>query len=69
LVKIIPEAGEINLIVYDMLGNVVARLVSDKQTAGHHKVRFDASSLSSGIYFYALKAGDIKNVKKLMFVK
>jgi endo-1,4-beta-xylanase len=65
----IPEAGEINLIVYDMLGNVVARLVSDKQTAGHHKVRFDASSLSSGIYFYALKAGDIKNVKKLMFVK
>ena len=65
----IPEAGEINLIVYDMLGNVAARLVSDKQTAGHHKVRFDASSLSSGIYFYALKAGDIKNVKKLMFVK
>ncbi|MBN2425149.1 MAG: endo-1,4-beta-xylanase [Calditrichaceae bacterium] len=65
----LPEAREIDLIVYDLLGNTVAELANGKYGAGNHKVSFNASQLSSGIYFYALSAGDFKSVKKLMVVK
>ena len=52
-----------------MLGNVLTKLVSGEYTAGHHKVLFDASQLSSGIYFYSLRAGDFRCVKRLMLLK
>ena len=65
----LPKAGKIDLVVYDIIGNTVTTLVSGSCAAGYHKVRFNASQLSSGIYFYVLKTGDYKIVKKLMLVK
>ncbi|MCG3119656.1 MAG: hypothetical protein ALAOOOJD_02131 [bacterium] len=47
----------IGLKVFDVLGNEVATLVDEKKSAGNYRVRFDATGLTSGVYFYQLKAG------------
>ena len=58
------------LIVYDILGKEVATLVNQKLLPGNHSVTFDASNLSSGMYFYKLKVGEKYNsVKKMMLIK
>jgi hypothetical protein len=49
---------QVSLKVYDVLGNEVATLVNEKKPAGTYRVRFAATGLASGIYFYQLKAGD-----------
>ncbi len=51
----LPVAGNVELSIYNILGNKVAVLVSGKQKAGRHEVRWDASGFSSGIYFYRLE--------------
>ncbi len=48
----------VTLKVYDVLGNEVATLVNEEKPAGEYEVEFDGSALTSGIYFYQLKAGD-----------
>ncbi len=48
----------VNLKVYDVLGNEVATLVNEEKPAGNYEVKFDASKLSSGIYYYQLRASD-----------
>ncbi|MCI0715831.1 MAG: T9SS type A sorting domain-containing protein [Chlorobi bacterium] len=65
----IPKAGNVKLIVYDMLGREVAVLANGFKTAGIHSVDFDASALSSGVYLYKIEAGDFKDTKKMMLVK
>jgi hypothetical protein len=55
--------------VYDITGREVAVLVNGFQTAGTHQVTFNASSLSSGIYFYKLQAADNVFTKKMMVLK
>ncbi|MCX7877160.1 MAG: T9SS type A sorting domain-containing protein, partial [Ignavibacteria bacterium] len=65
----IPKSGLVTLKVYDVLGREVATLVNEKKEPGIYDVNFDASELSSGIYFYRLEAGDFKAVKKMMLVK
>jgi len=57
------------IIVYDILGNEIATLVNEEKTAGIHQVTFDASALTSGIYFYQLTAGDFINIKKMTLLK
>ena len=52
-----------------MIGEVVEKLVDNKMVAGRHKVEFDASLLSTGIYFYQLNAGTFVDVKKMMVIK
>ncbi len=54
----LPEAAEVRLNVYDLSGRLVATLVDGQMSAGTHEVRFDATHLSSGIYFYRLQSGD-----------
>jgi len=54
----IPALGFVTLKVYDVLGNEVTTLVNDQQPAGNYEVDFDASLLSSGIYYYKLQAVD-----------
>ncbi|MBN1300513.1 MAG: T9SS type A sorting domain-containing protein, partial [Melioribacteraceae bacterium] len=65
----LPKSGDVNLVVYDILGRVVTKLVSGTLNAGYYKVNFDASNLASGIYFYSITAGDFQSVKKLMLLK
>jgi hypothetical protein len=65
----LPKAGDVSLVVYDILGRKVAELVHGNLTAGYHIVNFNATNLASGVYFYRIKAGDFVSVKKLMLLK
>lgn len=55
--------------VYDVLGNEITTLVDEFRPAGTYEVAFDASSLSSGVYFYKLSAGSFVDIKKLLLIK
>lgn len=63
------ELAQTVLKVYDILGNEVATLVNEEKPAGIYEVKFDASGLSSGVYFYKLQTGTFSEVKKLLFIK
>jgi hypothetical protein len=70
----IPAAGtsrdlSVQLKIYDLLGQEVATLVNEQQSAGSYEVKFDASNLASGIYLYKIQAGEFTSVKKLMLLK
>lgn len=65
----IPENGAVTLIIFDLLGKEVVRLVDDNQNAGTHKVTWDASNIASGTYFYTLKAGDVSVTKRLLLIR
>jgi hypothetical protein len=65
----VPRATDVQLRVFNMLGQSVATLVSEKKSAGIYTVSFDASSLSSGIYIYVLKAGNFTETRKLTLIK
>jgi len=62
-----PEFATIK--VFDVMGKEVAELVSEYQSAGMHKINFDASRLSSGIYFYKLLVGSQSQTKKFILIK
>ncbi len=59
----------VNIKIYDILGKVVAVLVNEVKTAGIHTVNFDASHLSSGIYFYQLQTNNYLQTKKMILLK
>jgi len=65
----IPTAGIVSLKVYDVLGNEVAKLVDEYRLAGSYEVEFDASRLSSGVYFYMLHAGEFVQTKKMILIR
>lgn len=55
--------------VFDVLGNEVAELVNEKQSAGSYKIEFDGSNFASGVYFYKLDAGDFSETKRMILLK
>jgi len=61
--------NDVELSVYNILGQRVFTLVSEKQNAGHHQVQWDADGFSSGIYYYKLNSGEFQQVKKMMLLK
>ncbi|MBT8378769.1 MAG: T9SS type A sorting domain-containing protein, partial [Ignavibacteria bacterium] len=65
----IPEISFITLKVFDVVGNEVVTLVNEELSAGEYEVEFDGSGLSSGIYFYQLKAGNFIQTKKMILLK
>lgn len=65
----IPKQGLVTLKIYNLVGQEVATLVNQEQSAGTYAVDFNASKLSSGVYFYKLNTGDVSLVKKLMILK
>jgi hypothetical protein len=65
----LPERSRVNLAVYNTLGQQVAVLQNGEQEAGYHDVKFDASTLPSGVYFYRLQAGSDVETRKLCLVR
>ena len=57
------------LSVFNTLGQQVATLVNDTHDAGYHDVRFDASGLASGVYFYRFRAGEYVATKRLLLIR
>lgn len=65
----LPQGSNVKIIVYDALGEQVAVLVNEFQNAGTYTTNFDASKLSSGIYFYRMEAGNYVKVNKMLLLK
>ena len=65
----LPEEQRVELIIYDMLGRELSRLVSDVQAAGVHQVVFHAEDLPAGAYFYRFQVGDRVHVGQMVRVK
>lgn len=65
----IPMADKVSLDVYNVLGQRVAQLVNEKLNAGSYTYKFDASSLSSGVYIYKITTGNFVQSKKMALVK
>ncbi len=66
---LIPTAEFVTLKVYDVLGNEVATLVNEEKPTGSYEINFDASELSSGIYFYKLQTGLFVETRKMILLK
>jgi hypothetical protein len=66
-----PISGSQTLKVYDVLGNEVVTLVDEYRSAGIHNVPFTMHNLqlSSGVYFYQIRAGDYVEIKKMILLK
>ncbi len=65
----LPNAADVKLTVFNMLGEKTATLVNESKPAGVHTVQFDGSRLASGLYFYRLQAGTFVEMKKLVLIK
>jgi hypothetical protein len=65
----LPEAGETSLVIFNLQGREVAILLNDWRSAGEHSLVFDASRLSSGIYFVSLTFGNARQTRKLLLIK
>ena len=65
----LPSDGKVSLKVYDMTGKEAMTLLNEVKTAGYYSVNFNASSLSSGVYFYTISANDFTATKKMMLIK
>jgi hypothetical protein len=65
----VPQKDRVTLKVFNVLGMEVATLFSGIQDAGKHAVTFDATKVSSGVYFYRLQAGSVSITKKMLFMK
>jgi hypothetical protein len=64
-----PVRSHQTLKVYDVLGNEVSTLLDEYKEAGSYEITFDANELSSGVYFYKLQAGSIKEMKKMILLR
>ena len=65
----IANSGYVNMKVYDILGKEVAVLVNANLKPGEYELQFNASNLTSGIYFYKITAGNFTDTKKMLLVK
>lgn len=63
------DAEKVSLKVYDVLGREVKTLVNEEKLPGNYSVTFDASNLSSGIYFYRMQSGKFIDTKKMILLK
>jgi len=65
----VPQISNVKIEVFDILGRVVKVLVDEEKTPGRYEIKFDASSLASGIYYYRIKANEFVQTKKMMLIK
>jgi len=65
----VPKISKTTLKIYDILGGEITTLVNEEKHAGIYQIDWDASDLSSGIYFYQLKSGDFIQTRKMLLLK
>ena len=65
----LPKAGNVKLVIYDILGREVKTLVNEFKQAGNYDINFDGSELASGIYFYTLTANEFTSTRKMLMIK
>lgn len=65
----LPINSYVILKIYDVLGNEIATLVNEEKPAGNYEIDFNASKLSSGVYFYTLKVGSFVETKKMILLQ
>ena len=65
----LPKASRVSLVIYNLRGEEIARLVEGEIPAGNHSAIWNASNVSSGIYFYRLQAGDFVQTRKMVLLK
>jgi hypothetical protein len=63
------KAGNVKITVYDVLGKQAVVLLNNYMRTGTYEVSFTSYTLSSGIYFYEMSAGDFRDVKKMLLIK
>ncbi|MCO6446672.1 MAG: T9SS type A sorting domain-containing protein, partial [Ignavibacterium album] len=65
----IPEEEFVSLKVFNSLGEEVAELINETKPAGNYQVDFNATGLSSGVYFYTLQSGTFNQIRKMILLK
>jgi len=65
----VPQSSNVLLKIFDVVGKEVATLINEEKPAGNYEVEFNASNLSSGIYFYRLRSGKFVETKKMILQK
>jgi hypothetical protein len=65
----LPIKAQVELVIYNTLGESVMQLVNEEKEAGKYSVKFDETNLPSGIYFYKLQAGSFIETKKMVLMK
>jgi len=65
----LPTTITVDLGIYNLLGQKVAVLVSERQSAGSYEVQWDASGFASGVYYYRIEAGEFQDVKKMVLLR
>ncbi len=65
----LAAASQVELSVYNLLGQKIITLLNSYQLAGYHEVKLDASQLASGIYLYRIQAGEFNQVEKMILLK
>lgn len=63
------RSSEVKVIIYDILGKEISKLVNEKQPTGKYKINVNASGLSSGTYFYSLVVDGLADTKKMILIK
>lgn len=70
----LPQSVHVNLVIFDVLGQEVRNLIDERQAAGHHQIAWDSQNdfgarVTSGLYFYTMKAGEFEMTRKLMLIQ
>jgi hypothetical protein len=65
----VQNTGKVELKIYDLLGRLVSTVVNEEKPAGDYSIKFNASSLASGVYYYRLKVNDFVSTRKMMLLK
>ncbi|MFC2092649.1 YCF48-related protein [Bacteroidota bacterium] len=65
----LPKSSFVKLIVYDILGREITKLVNKKLTVGSYETEWDGSGFASGVYFYQLRANDFSETKRMLLIK
>jgi hypothetical protein len=67
--NLLVHRSNVNIKVFDLLGNKVKELVKGEYEAGKYNVEFKAFNLTSGVYFYGIQVGSFSEIKKMILLK